>query len=68
MVIKGDENQSTLVNMVYESSGILNTFAMKLHEIDALKFETIQKESGLQPSIYFDLCVIISHPDVMVIK
>lgn len=52
--------------MVSESSDILKKLAIKLHEIDAIKFGNFQTKSGLQTPIYFDLRVIISHPDVMV--
>lgn len=52
--------------MVADSKEILKTLAIKLHEIDAIKFGNFQTKSGLQTPIYFDLRVIISHPDVMV--
>lgn len=52
--------------MVADSQEILKTLAIKLHEIDAIKFGNFQTKSGLQTPIYFDLRVIISHPDVMV--
>lgn len=44
----------------------LKTLAIKLHEIDAIKFGNFMTKSGLETPIYFDLRVIISHPDVMV--
>lgn len=52
--------------MVADSQEILKTLAIKLHEIDAIKFGNFQTKSGLQTPIYFDLRVIISHPNVMV--
>ena len=54
------------VNMVTDSQETLKTLAIKLHEIDAIKFGNFETKSGLQTPIYFDLRVIISHPDVMV--
>ncbi|XP_031635910.1 uridine 5'-monophosphate synthase [Contarinia nasturtii] len=51
--------------MVADSSEVLKTLAIKLHEIDAIKFGNFQTKSGLQTPIYFDLRVIIAHPDVM---
>lgn len=52
--------------MVSESSENLKKLAIKLHEIDAIKFGNFQTKSGIQTPIYFDLRVIISHPGVMV--
>lgn len=52
--------------MVAEQNEVLKSLAIKLHEIDAIKFGNFQTKSGLQTPIYFDLRVIISHPDVMV--
>lgn len=44
----------------------LKAFAVKLHEIDALKFGDYKLKSGRWSPVYFDLRVIISYPDVMV--
>lgn len=52
--------------MVAEYKETLKTLAIKLHEIDAIKFGNFMTKSGLPTPIYFDLRVIISHPDVMV--
>lgn len=54
------------VNMVAEQKEILKSLAIKLHEIDAIKFGNFKLKSGLPTPIYFDLRVIIAHPDVMV--
>lgn len=52
--------------MVAEQKEILKSLAIKLHEIDAIKFGTFQTKSGMESPIYFDLRVIISYPEVMV--
>lgn len=44
----------------------LKMLAIKLHEINALKFGDFEMKVGLRSPVYFDLRVIISHPDVMV--
>lgn len=44
----------------------LKVLAIKLHEINALKFGDFEMKVGLRSPVYFDLRVIISHPDVMV--
>lgn len=44
----------------------LKALAIKLHEINALKFGDFEMKVGLRSPVYFDLRVIISHPDVMV--
>lgn len=52
--------------MVAQQKEILKSLAIKLHEIDAIKFGTFLTKSGLESPIYFDLRVIISYPEVMV--
>lgn len=52
--------------MVAQQKEVLKSLAIKLHEIDAIKFGTFLTKSGLESPIYFDLRVIISYPDVMV--
>lgn len=54
--------------MVRQQSEDLQQLALKLHEIDAVKFGDFLTKSGVRSPIYFDLRVIISHPDVMVSK
>lgn len=44
----------------------LKALAIKLHEINALKFGDFEMKVGLRSPVYFDLRVIISHPNVMV--
>lgn len=44
----------------------LKELAIKLHEINALKFGDFEMKIGLRSPVYFDLRIIISHPNVMV--
>lgn len=54
--------------MVADQKEILKSLAIKLHEIDAIKFGHFITKSGLPTPIYFDLRIIISYPDVMVCR
>lgn len=44
----------------------LTELAVKLYEINAVKFGDFEMKIGLRSPIYFDLRVIVSHPQVMV--
>lgn len=52
--------------MVHQQSEQLQQLAVKFFEINAVKFGDFETKSGVRTPIYFDLRVIISHPDVMV--
>ncbi len=52
--------------MVAQQKETLKSLAIKLYDIDAIKFGNFVLKSGLTAPVYFDLRVIISHPDVMV--
>lgn len=44
----------------------LKNLAVELYEINAVKFGNFVTKAGLQTPVYFDLRVIISHPQLMV--
>lgn len=52
--------------MVARNTEQLKTLAVKLFEINAVKFGDFEMKVGLRSPIYFDLRVIISFPEVMV--
>lgn len=44
----------------------LKAFAIRLYEINAIKFGEFKTKVGLMTPVYCDLRVIVSYPDVMV--
>ncbi|KAL4709929.1 hypothetical protein ACJJTC_003892 [Scirpophaga incertulas] len=48
-----------------ESQHELEELAIKLYNIDAIKFGDFITKTGLKTPVYFDLRVIVSYPDVM---
>lgn len=52
--------------MVADASEKYTKLAVKLFDINAFKFGDFKMKVGINSPVYFDLRVIISHPDVMV--
>lgn len=52
--------------MVANTSEKYTNLAIKLFDINAFKFGDFKMKVGINSPVYFDLRVIISHPDVMV--
>lgn len=48
------------------SNEILESLAIELYEIGALKFGEFVTKVGLKTPVYMDLRVIISHPKILV--
>lgn len=52
--------------MVANASEKYTNLAIRLFDINAFKFGDFKMKVGINSPVYFDLRVIISHPDVMV--
>lgn len=52
--------------MVANTSEKYTNLAVRLFDINAFKFGDYKMKVGINSPVYFDLRVIISHPDVMV--
>lgn len=52
--------------MVANTSEKYTNLAIKLFDVNAFKFGDFKMKVGINSPVYFDLRVIISHPDVMV--
>ena len=45
---------------------IKKELALRLYEVNAFKFGDFKMKVGINSPVYFDLRVIVSHPDIMV--